>query len=349
MKKIIIAIFLSLLWSPKPSQAVNVFTDFFVGINYGPFHNAGQTPGTPVSEEQIKTDLQIINKAGFKYIRTYGLNSGLDKIITVANQYFPHLKICIGVYESSADHDNTANPSSTKSQLIQAVSLANTYDNVVCIVVGNECLQGDPQAGAHWVLAQTVLDDLAYVRNNLDAARKEQIVLSTALTYAAAHGDTSDAGGNIRDQLKANYSNIDVWMINIYPFFKPGGIESSEAAINENLDWNYQEFNNIYASTGRPIIISETGWPSAGSSYGLSIPNLENQRAFTQISYQWFVAKQWSGFLFEMFDEPWKTAEGDTGPHWGLYDKDGQTKLSWQPANTTITPFMHLLLNNNAE
>ncbi|MCI5123730.1 MAG: hypothetical protein D3925_04455, partial [Candidatus Electrothrix sp. AR5] len=172
MKKVIIAIFLSLLWSPKPSQAVNVFTDFFVGINYGPFHNDGQAPGTPVSEEQIKADLQIINKAGFKYIRTYGLDSGLDKIVTVANQYFPHLKICIGVYESSADHDDSANPSSTKAQLIQAVSLANTYGNVACIVVGNECLQGDPQAGEHWVLVQTVLDDLAYVRNNLDAARK---------------------------------------------------------------------------------------------------------------------------------------------------------------------------------
>jgi hypothetical protein len=32
-------------------------------------------------------------------------------------------------------------------------------------------------------------------------------------------------------------------------------------------------------------------------------------------------------FWFEMYDEPWKTAEGLWGPHWGLCSKDGQQKF----------------------
>jgi hypothetical protein len=34
-------------------------------------------------------------------------------------------------------------------------------------------------------------------------------------------------------------------------------------------------------------------------------------------------------FWFSMFDEPWKTREGTQGPHWRLYDKDGNPKWTW--------------------
>jgi exo-beta-1,3-glucanase (GH17 family) len=290
--------------------------------------------------DAIKAALTIISNTGLKYIRTYGL----DKVVTIAQQFFPHLKICIGVYESSVDHDNPDNPHSTRAQLIRAVSLANTHANVAAVIVGNECLKDDAQAADHWVSAQTLLTDLAYVRDQLSPARRDQVVLTTGLTFAAAHGDTSDNGGIIRDQLKATPDNIDVWLINIYPFYKPGGIVCTKSAIENNLNWNSAEFNAIYSSTGRPVMIGEIGWPSAGSNYGLSVPGVENQKNHTRIAYQWLKDHQWSGFIFEMFDQPWKIAEGDIGSHWGLYDKDGQEKWNGFPWQHHLLPVLSLLL-----
>lgn len=335
MKKMVILLSLALLLGPTLAQAVNRFPERFTGVNYGPFHKDGQAPGKPIPPEQIRDDLKLMANAKFTYIRTYAVDDGIDQIVPLAHQYYPHLKICVGVHESSEEHDNPNNPHSTQAQLIKAVSLANQYPNVVGIVVGNECLKGDPQAGSQWVSAQTLLKDLAYVRQHLIPGRKNKVVLTSCLTFAAAHGDTADDGGNIRDQLKANCSNIDIWMINIYPWYKPGGIDCTGAALRENLDWNYNEFTGIYGDTGRPIMIGEIGWPTAGSPNGISIPSIANQKTHTTVVCKWLTDHKWNGFLFEMFDEPWKSNEGDIGPHWGLHDKNGQPKwvgIPWAPA-----------------
>ena len=33
-------------------------------------------------------------------------------------------------------------------------------------------------------------------------------------------------------------------------------------------------------------------------------------------------------FVFEMFDEPWKTETGEVGPHWGVFDSHGRAKFA---------------------
>jgi exo-beta-1,3-glucanase (GH17 family) len=346
MKKMVFLFGLALLLCPTLAQALNAFSERFTGVNYGPFHKDGQAPGNPIPPEQIRDDLKIMAEAKFTYIKTYAVDDGIDQIVYLAQQHYPHLKICIGVHESSVDHDNPNNPHSTLAQLNKAVALANQYPNVAGIVVGNECLKGDPQAGNQWVAAQTLLNDLAYVRQNLNPSQKSKVVLTSDLTFAAAHGDTSDDGGNIRDQLKANCNNIDIWMINIYPWYKPGGIDCTESALRENLDWNFNEFTGIYGATGRPIMIGETGWPTAGSPNGKSIPSIDNQRTYTKVVCKWLTDRKWRGFLFEMFDEPWKINEGDNGPHWGLYNKNGQAKWPGSPwAPGGMSPGSHLLLD----
>ena len=313
-----------------------VFQDQFFGINYGAFHKPGQNPGngTTIPEEQIKDDLGDISNTGFVYLKTYGLDNGLDRVVDLAFQYYPHLKICVGVYESSISHDDDQNPHCTKWQMNRAIELANQFSNVAAIVVGNECLEGDIQGRTDWITVGQLAADLDYVRDGLSVDARDRVVLTSALGWGAAHSVHTQA-------LIANKDKFDIWMINIYPFWADGGIDCTEPAIRGNLDWNYNEFNAIYGSTGKPIVVGEHGWPTAGDDYGKSHPCIENQITYYQVSSQWFAEKGWGSFYFEFFDEPWKINEPHgVGPHWGIYYDNGQPK--WPVVNPppaiSVTP-----------
>ena len=350
MKRWVILLLLSILGLPAGSVA-GIITGQFHGIGYGPFHQAGQdptsTPPTTIPSSQIQEDLGIISQARFIQVRTFALDNGLDQVADIAQKYYPRLKIWLGVYESSVDHDNPNNTHATRWQLNRAIELANTYDNVAGIVVGDECLQGDARAGDHWVTVNQLLADLDYVSQGLIAPGvRNRVVLTTDLSWGAAHGDNSDPNGNIRQQLLADHQNIDVWMINIYPYYAggdPPGILCTEPEIRKNLDWNYNEFNGLFGSTGKPIVIGEHGWPTEGDDYGLSHPSIDNQRLYFLASSRWLRERTWSAFYFEMFDEPWKEKSqepGGIGPHWGLCYGSGTPKWNLNGRFPIVNPLL---------
>jgi exo-beta-1,3-glucanase (GH17 family) len=326
------------------------FAEQFHGINYGPFHQDGQDPGTytPIPPSQIQQDLGMIYQANFIHVKIFGLDNGLDRVVDIAKQYYPKLKIWLGVYEGSANHDDLNNTHATRWQMDRAISLASNYDNVVGIVVGAECLNGDVRAGDYWVTVSQLLTDLAYVNQGLLAAGvRSRVTLTTDLSWGAAHGDTSDPNGNIRQQLLADHSNINVWMINIYPYYADGnplGIPCTEPEIRNNLDWNYNEFNGLYGATGKPIMVGEHGWPTAGDDYGRSHPGIGNQHLYFVATSKWFRERNWSAFFFEFFDEPWKATPpepGGIGPYWGLCYKSGTHK--WDLTGT-VSSINYLLM-----
>jgi exo-beta-1,3-glucanase (GH17 family) len=74
----------------------------FAGINYGPFHESGEQPGTPIPESQFKSDLGILSQK-FTYIKTYGDDqaSNLNLVVPIAAKYFPQFKIYQGVFENA--------------------------------------------------------------------------------------------------------------------------------------------------------------------------------------------------------------------------------------------------------
>jgi exo-beta-1,3-glucanase (GH17 family) len=119
--------------------------------------------------------------------------------------------------------------------------------------------------------------------------------------------------------------HCDVVMVNIHPFFAPA---AAEEAVGSNLDGSYRRLLQLYARTARPIVIGETGWPSAGPSNGPAAPGLKHQEKFTRDLFRYARSRAVSVFVFEMFDEPWKTEGGGVGPHWGLFDAHGRPKFA---------------------
>jgi len=282
----------------------------FVGINYGPYHKAGQDPnaGTSIPDAQFLADLGIM--AGkFTYIKTYGCDttSNLSNFVPLVSQNYPNLKVFLGVYEDGLDHAGVTQP-----QLDLAISQANAYPGVVkAVVVGNECLNTDNVPTA--VTIDQLIADLQYVRNRIT---DPNILVTTCLGYGSAQ-----TYGN---QLK---SYCDVMMVNIYPFYAgPYGIGINNAW--NNLQTSYNGFSNLVVN-GNPVIVGETGWPSAGDVNGSAVPSVDNEQTYTTD----ILANGPSLgpiFAFEAFDEPWKTGEPfNVGPHWGLWDQNGNLKFSF--------------------
>lgn len=284
------------------------------GINYGPFHRIGQHPGLgkPVSDAQLTEDLEQMSRAGFRRIRTYGLDNGLNRLPALAARSHPHLSFFLGVYECGLNHDDRNNPRSTRAQLEEAVRLAQTLPNVAGIVVGNECLAGEPEACGRPVGIDQLIADLDQVKKAL-AGRP--VVVTTAMSMLAAVKNHPTQGRQLA-------AHSDAVMVNVHPFFAPAPIET---AVSGNLHASLRLLRQLY---GKPLVIGETGWPSAGQPNGPAVPGIDNQRRFITDLYRYPAAEGLSLFLFEMFDEPWKSETGGVGPHWGIFDKEGRAKFS---------------------
>jgi glucan 1,3-beta-glucosidase len=291
----------------------------FIGINYGPFHREGQRPGAgpDIPDQQIVDDLRAIAGAGFRLIRTYGLDSGLGRIAPLAQRHFPELRIFIGVYVCGLNHDDARNPGSTRAQMDAALRLANAYPNVAGVVVGNECLPGEPEACRQPVSVDQLIADLDYVRTGLAPEVRAGVRVTSALSMVAAVKAYENQGRRIA-------RHCDVIMVNIHPFFASVPVEE---AVHSNLDASHRRLVELYASTGKPIVIGETGWPSAGPANGRAVPGVENQARFIRDAARYARTLALGVFLFEMFDEPWKAAAEGVGPHWGLFGRDGRAKF----------------------
>jgi len=284
--------------------AGSAFAGPFVGINYGPFHKSGQMPGTAIPDSQFISDLGIMSQK-FTDIKTYGDDaaSRLNRVVPIAAAQFPQLRIYQGVFENSS-----FNSSADTTYLDTAISLANTYPKtIVAVVVGNECLNTDSNPNP--ISVGQLIADLEYVRSRLK--NKGSVKVTTELGYQAAV--------QYGAQLKPH---VDSMMINIYPFYAPVPIGGAIS----NLIGAYNMFNGQF--NGKQVIIGETGWPSAGANNGSAVPSVANEATYTQQNFS-NANQLGSNFLFSAFDEPWLSVQNTWGPHWGLWDMNGNPKFQF--------------------
>ena len=176
--------------------------------------------GLALSEQQILEDLKAMAAAGFRQIRTYGMDNGLNRIVPLAQRHFPDIRIFIGVYVCGLNHDDSGRLRSTRAQMDEALRLANTYPNVAGIVVGNECLPGEPEACPQPVSVEQLVENLIYVKERLSAEARRTVRVTSAMSMVAAVREVATQGRRIAE-------HCDVVMVNIYPFFAPAPVEEA--------------------------------------------------------------------------------------------------------------------------
>ena len=113
----------------------------------------------------------------------------------------------------------------------------------------------------------------------------------------------------------------DKLMINIYPYWSGVAIDGAFDSFLKCYKIVRKEFPD------KEVVISETGWPTAGKTIKNAVPDGDNAAKYFDQVMNWSNYKKVTCLYFEAFDEPWKvTNEGEQGAHWGLWTKDGDLK-----------------------
>ena len=250
-------------------------------------YTAGQGPGTQVTGEQISKRLAVI-QANTRWIRTFSCSEGNELIPAIAKA--AGLKTLVGVWLDDNREQN-------ELELANAIALAEA-GHVDMLGVGNEVLlRGD-----------LTEDELLDYLNRAKAA-----VGNVPVGYVDAYFEFNDHP-RIADA-------CDVILANCYPFWE--GCPAEHALLYMKEMYRRAQ----YAANGKPVVISETGWPNIGTAEGGAVPSELNAIKYFVDTYRWAEQDGIEVFWFSSFDEAWKVdKEGDVGAYWGLWDSDGNPK-----------------------
>lgn len=247
----------------------------------------GQGPGDPVGEAQIRERMAIV-RPFVRWVRTFSCTDGNELIPSVARSF--GLKTLAGVWLGEDGAQNEA-------ELANAIQLAR--DGQVDILgVGNEVLlRGDLVEG----------ELIEFIQRAKAALPGIPVGYVDAYFEFVDHPRVTDA--------------CDVILANCYPFWEGCPAEHALLYMKEM----YRRASR--AAQGKPVIVSETGWPDTGSPTRGAVPSFENAVRYFVNTCRWAEEDGVEVFYFSAFDEAWKVAaEGDVGAYWGLWDKDGRPK-----------------------
>lgn len=248
-----------------------------------------QRPGMEISEEQILERLKII--APFtRWIRTFSCIEGNQHTARIARGL--GLKTMVGVGLGADRDDNEV-------ELENGIAVARDgYADI--LAVGNEILLREDMSPAELI---------GYIERAKREAPGVCVSYVDAYFLFENHPEVADA--------------CDVLLINCYPFWERCPLEYSLYYMQEMVR------RTQAVAKGKKIIISETGWPSAGTPYGSSVPGPENALSYFLNAARWVEEAGIDLFYFAAFDESWKIDdEGDVGAYWGLWDNDGNLKFT---------------------
>jgi exo-beta-1,3-glucanase (GH17 family) len=273
----------------QPAPAAALGHVVLSGVGYGPYH-AGQNPNLFISPSanEVTADMPTL-AALTNYIRIYSSQGPAAEILQAAQA--AHLCVALGI--SLGSH-----PAANDAEIASGIRLAQHSPAVRSVIVGNEVLSRNDLSVAQ------LLTDIRRVR----AALGHKVAISYADRFVEwlAHPQLAKA--------------VDFVTVHIYPFWQFVQIGSALA----NFAKDYAEMKKRFG--GKPIVIGETGWPSAGPRKGRAVPSPADQARYFHGFVTWARQHAVRYFYFDAFDEAWKTTEHGVGTHWGLYDQGGHLK-----------------------
>lgn len=269
-------------------------------VSYAPFEE-GQSPFTPgivIPPAQIERQLAAL-AAVTDCVRTYSTGEGLDQVPALAEKQ--GLKVLLGIW---LGRDRAAN----EKEIATAIALAKAHPATVrAVIVGNEVLLRGELSAA----------DLAATIRRVKAAVPVPVTYADVWEFWEKHPEIAPA--------------VDFATIHILPYWEDQPVAIDQAAAHVAAIYRHME----QALPGKPLLIGETGWPSAGHQREGAVPSPANQARFFHELLALLKAEGWTYNLIESFDQDWKRQlEGTVGGHWGFLDSRAQPKFAWgQPVS----------------
>lgn len=250
-------------------------------------YEEGQEPGMQLSEAQVRRRIEIL-KPYTKWIRSFSCTEGNELIPRIAKEY--GIKTLVGAWLGTDEKKN--------AEEIEGLLQLAKEGLVDVAAVGNEVLyRGD-------LSKEELLDYIHAVKKQMP---------SVPVGYVDAYYEFED-----HPELS---EACDVVLANCYPFWEGCSQEYSLLYMKDM----YRRAQR--AGNGKPVIITETGWPSAGEILHGAQPSEENALAYFINTQKWSMEEEIDIFYFSSFDESWKVgAEGDVGAYWGLWDMNEKLK-----------------------
>lgn len=259
------------------------------GLSFSPYLE-GQDPSEKsfITEQQIADRLEII-RPYTHWIRTFSTTNGNEQVPRIAHE--KGLKTFVGAWLDSDLENN-------EIEIINVIQLG-LAGHADMIAIGNEVLLRDD------LEIEQLIEYIRRVKNALP---------HIPVGYVDAY------------YMYVNFPEIvdevDVLFANCYPFWEYCALEISVEYMKKMYELVKQ------AAKGKPVVISETGWPTKGTSYGAAVPSYENAMRYFIHTFEWANQNHIHLFYFSSFDEAWKIShEGEYGAYWGLWDKDGKFKF----------------------
>lgn len=260
------------------------------GVAYTPYQ-PGQQPGQDEgpSVEQIEADIRLFWEAGIRAIRTYSAVGPHAEAVRAARGL--SMPVTMGVWLSS---DRVRN----RAEIEAAVLLARENSNVVRILAGNE----------------------AVLRNDLTVAEVRAVMRElrarTGLPVSTAEPWT------IWLENPELALDADHVVIHVLPFWEMVSNQEAASMVLDAVSQVRARFAPL------PVVVGETGWPSAGRSNRAGTPSLSTQAKIVRTVMPALAEKGVEAFVMEAIDQPWKfRIEGSVGPHWGIWDADRRQKF----------------------
>lgn len=255
-------------------------------------------PRQPANQLRLKTssiraDLEALRPT-FDGLVLYGYNESTShRILAIAHE-LKFRVILLGIWDLKSSNE-----------LDGAVALAKIHQNdfALGILVGNEGI----------TFGRYEKDDLAIAASRLRKSLPRTIPIATSEPLVGYKHDFIREFG-------------DFLAPNIHPYFDAQQLDAKAAAA-----WARDRARELAETTGKPVLLKETGFPWAGRDK----MSPENQTAFWRAYREKGPlariennGKAWLffGVAFEAFDAPWKAQESGQSVEksWGLFDEKRQ-------------------------
>ena len=276
----------------QPQDAgIDVPTGKLTSLSFAPFRE-GYSPLEEIFPlpQHIDQDLKLLADKTHS-IRTYSSLGGLEPTPELARKY--GLSMIQGGWLGYGAMDN-------KMEMAALIQSANANPDVVKrVIVGNEVL----------LRGEMGVDKLiSYIREVRQAVKQP-------VSYADVW--------SMYMKYPQLFKEVDFITIHILPYWEdePISVDFASDHLEKIVKQVEDEARGI--APGKPILIGESGWPSAGRQRGLALPSVINEAKFIRGMIQ--VANR-HGFdynIVEAFNQPWKSnLEGVVGANWGLFSAD---------------------------
>src|SRR5215831_4029165 len=254
------------------------------GFAFSPFRaNEDPTHFQMPTDAEIDADLALL-EGKVNAVRTYSVDATL------------------------ADHRDK-----NEEQLKTAIDLANTHQNVVRVLIGNEVLfRGDLS-----------IEELEKYLDRARAAIGQPV--GTAETWYTwfAHPELAQ--------------HVDFIGVHLLPYWEGVSVDSA-------VDYSLAQFKRLQQTfPHKPIVIAEIGWPSRGCTRESAVASEATEALFLRRFLHRAAQDQIVYYVMEAFDQPWKAyLEGAVGSYWGVYDVNRRPKFAFT-APIVRVPEWHLL------